>query len=246
MGVPDARLSAKTMQLLKVYRRSGVLARLPAAVKQIVPASGGGKKPTKKPSKGCMCAKIHKPVCGKDGKTYPNACMAKCAKVAIKEHKACAQNMEAARVFSTFLKGNSKWMSDFQKSWKCGSKMPIATTKKTVGTTKAAYAFKFSNGCAVTVVYDISKNSAKRESSKCSTGKCVDDISTLSKYLAQLKLPKTSTCANIYNLIGEKFGFSCKQSLKSLLGQDVSLADVCCATCMNMKKPKSTPKPKSC
>merc|ERR1712032_1167685 len=140
MGVPDARLSAKTMQLLKVYRRSGVLARLPAAVKQIVPASGGGKKPTKKPSKGCMCAKIHKPVCGKDGKTYPNACMAKCAKVAIKEHKACAQNMEAARVFSTFLKGNSKWMSDFQKSWKCGSKMPITTTKKTVGTTKAAYA----------------------------------------------------------------------------------------------------------
>merc|ERR1711934_491374 len=112
------------------------------------------------------------------------------------------------------------------------------------GTTKAAYTFKFSNGCAVTVVYDISKNSAKRESTKCSTGKCVDDISTLSKYLAQLKLPKTSTCANIYNLIGEKFGFSCKQSLKSLVGQDVSLSDVCCATCMKMKKP--TPKPKSC
>ena len=29
-------------------------------------------------SKLCMCPKIHKPVCGKDGKTYANGCVAKC------------------------------------------------------------------------------------------------------------------------------------------------------------------------
>merc|ERR1712032_973853 len=163
-----------------------------------VTGSKGGK-PT------CKCPKIHKPVCGKDGKTYPNSCIAKCKKVAIKEHKACAQNMEAARVFSTFLKGNSKWMSDFQKSWKCGSKMPIATTKKTVGTTKAAYAFNFSNGCAVTIVYDTKKNSAKRESSKCSTGKCVDNASMLKKFVEEFNLPKASTCATLYKLIDEEY-----------------------------------------
>merc|ERR1712072_1238697 len=132
--------------------------------------------------------------------------MAKCAKVAIKEHKPCAQNMEAARVFSTFLKGNSKWMSDFQKSWKCGSKMPIAITKKI---------------------------SAKRESSKCSfsTGKCVDNVSILKNFVEQFKLPKASTCATLYELIDEEYGFSCKQSLKSLVGKDVRLSDACCATC---------------
>merc|ERR1712032_772140 len=131
-----------------------------------------------------------------------------------------------------FLKGNSKWMSDFQKSWKCGSKMPIATTKKTMGTTKSVYAFKFSNGCAVTIP-------------KCSTGKCVDNASMLKKFVEEFKLPKASTCATLYKLIDEEYGFSCKQSLKSLVGKDVRLSDVCCGTCMKMNKPKkTTPKKK--
>merc|ERR1712210_67066 len=107
------------------------------------------------------------------------------------------------------------WVSDWQKGWKTGkggSPKPVSTTKKTISLTKTAYTFMFKNGCAVTVVYDTSNYSAKHASSKCSTGKCVDDVSKLSKFLEQVKLPKSSTCANVYKLIDEKFGFSCKQS----------------------------------
>merc|ERR1712032_829882 len=36
--------------------------------------------------KACACPKILKPVCGKDGKTYSNACLAKCADVDVDTH----------------------------------------------------------------------------------------------------------------------------------------------------------------
>merc|ERR1712032_1514863 len=94
---------------------------------------------------------------------------------------------------------------------------------------------------------DTSNNSAKHSSSKCSTNKCVDNVSMLKSFVIQFELPEASNCAFIYKLIDEEFGFSCKQSLKSLVGKDISLSDVCCKTCMKMKKPKkTTPKPKAC
>merc|ERR1712032_389061 len=57
---------------------------------------GGGGKTTPKP-KLCMCPKIHKPVCGSDGKTYGSSCMAKCKKVDFKEG-ACSTKCMCAEI----------------------------------------------------------------------------------------------------------------------------------------------------
>ena len=37
----------------------------------------------------CICTKDFRPVCGKDGNTYPNPCQAGCAKVEVASEGAC-------------------------------------------------------------------------------------------------------------------------------------------------------------
>merc|ERR1712224_205705 len=61
---------------------------LGAGGKKTTPKKGGGKKTTpKKPV--CKCPKNMAPVCGKNGRTYSNACMAKCAKTTVVAKGAC-------------------------------------------------------------------------------------------------------------------------------------------------------------
>merc|ERR1712032_697943 len=49
----------------------------------------GGKKTTPKKKPVCKCPKNMAPVCGKNGRTYGNACMAKCAKTAVVSKGKC-------------------------------------------------------------------------------------------------------------------------------------------------------------
>ncbi|OWA50293.1 hypothetical protein BV898_14815 [Hypsibius exemplaris] len=50
---------------------------------------------------GCVCFEIFLPVCGADGKTYPNACTANCAGVVVASNASCATTTASPPIGTT-------------------------------------------------------------------------------------------------------------------------------------------------
>ena len=130
-------------------------------------------------------------MCGKNGKTYQNECLAKCAKVEINSQKACPANTEAMAVWQKFKKAKSEWINTWQKSWDASARNPIfgQTSKAATSNTKTAYKFEFANKCVAHIVYDSSTSSTELGSASCPSDKCSDAKEISGPLVSLLKIP---------------------------------------------------------
>merc|ERR1719174_878125 len=92
-------LNAKTK---KFYYNKGKTGKGNSQARPVcVGKATGGKKTTPKKKPVCKCPKNMAPVCGKNGRTYSNACMAKCAKTAVVAKGACKKGSKVQKCKTT-------------------------------------------------------------------------------------------------------------------------------------------------
>ena len=107
-----------------------------------VSGATGGKKTTPKKKPVCKCPKNMAPVCGKNGRTYGNACMAKCAKTAVVAKGACKK---CPKVMIKCKCGHTYTMVKGCKVPKCKTTCDKKTTPKKKPANPCA---KNNGGCA--------------------------------------------------------------------------------------------------
>ena len=129
----------------------------------------------------CECPDSVEPVCGKDGVTYGNACLANCAEVAILSAKACPTHTEALDVWQLFVAGPDSSVSELTPDF--------SLTKKTVtGPTITEYEFTFTNKCVATIVYSSETKNAQLKSHSCPTDECIDDVEMAASFASSQQM----------------------------------------------------------